>query len=155
MENIVPHPRYTMHINVEYCGSIKAINYLYKYIFKGNDKGYMKVREIKEEKNEILVHKYGRVMSSHEAHWIISGNKSHSITPSVTRMPYFIKELKQVKFDPKKEIDKERIEKQIREHQYAKWFERNKVEYDIFCNFEERQQFESKETGLVVINQVN
>ena len=25
--------KYRLHINVEYCGSIKAINYLYKYIY--------------------------------------------------------------------------------------------------------------------------
>ena len=41
--------KYRCHINVEYCGSIKAINYLYKYIYKGTDQGYMKLKQFKEE----------------------------------------------------------------------------------------------------------
>ena len=40
--NIVPYNawllmKYRAHINVEYCSSIKAVKYLYKYIFKGSD----------------------------------------------------------------------------------------------------------------------
>ena len=30
--------RYNAHISVEYCASIKAVKYLYKYIFKGHDR---------------------------------------------------------------------------------------------------------------------
>ena len=62
--------KYRCHINVEFCGSIKAINYLYhtfllenqfslryKYIYKGTDQGYMKLQQYKEEKDEIYLHK--------------------------------------------------------------------------------------------------
>ena len=55
--------KYRLHINVEYCGSIKAINYLYKYIYlhtnlkynktmcryKGTDQAYIKILFIKYE----------------------------------------------------------------------------------------------------------
>ena len=30
--------KYNFHINVEICSTIKAVKYLYKYIFKGHDK---------------------------------------------------------------------------------------------------------------------
>jgi len=30
--------RYNTRINVEYCASVKAVKYLYKYIFKGHDR---------------------------------------------------------------------------------------------------------------------
>ncbi len=29
---------FNCHINVEYCGSIRAIKYIYKYIYKGYDR---------------------------------------------------------------------------------------------------------------------
>jgi len=35
--------RYTAHVNVEYCASVKAVKYLYKYIFKGHDRAVVSV----------------------------------------------------------------------------------------------------------------
>ena len=60
--------KYRCHINVEFCGSIKAINYLYKYIYKGTDQGYMRLKQFKEEKDEIYLHKYGRILTANESH---------------------------------------------------------------------------------------
>jgi len=35
--------RYNAHINVEYCASVKAVKYLYKYIFKGHDRAVVAI----------------------------------------------------------------------------------------------------------------
>jgi len=35
--------RYNCHINVEYCASVKAVKYLYKYIFKGHDRAVVSI----------------------------------------------------------------------------------------------------------------
>jgi hypothetical protein len=43
---------FNCHINVEACGSIKAIKYLFKYIYKGHDRTSMAVREADKEDNE-------------------------------------------------------------------------------------------------------
>jgi len=64
--------KYRCHINVEYCGSIKAINYLYKYIYKGTDQAYMSCKQYKDEKDEIKLHKYGRILTANECHYRIS-----------------------------------------------------------------------------------
>ena len=30
--------KYNCHLNVEYCGTIKSVKYLYKYTYKGHDR---------------------------------------------------------------------------------------------------------------------
>jgi len=44
--------RYNAHINVEYCASIKAVKYLYKYIFKGHDRA---VVSLSHDKSSLTV----------------------------------------------------------------------------------------------------
>ena len=103
--------KYQCHINVEYCGSVKAIKYLFKYILKGNDRGSMELREKEKQFNkpndnsffedyenkkelykrdEITLHKMGRIMSANEGHYNLEEFKIHSINPKVLRLPYFI-----------------------------------------------------------------
>jgi hypothetical protein len=36
---------FNCHINVEACGSIKPLKYLFKYIYKGHDRASVAVRE--------------------------------------------------------------------------------------------------------------
>jgi len=38
--------RFMCHINVEYCGSIKAVKYLYKYTYKGHDRAHADPRPV-------------------------------------------------------------------------------------------------------------
>ena len=45
---VVPHNpylsrKYNAHINVEICGSIKAVKYLRKYIYKGTDQAMIRI----------------------------------------------------------------------------------------------------------------
>ena len=51
--HVVPHNKalllkYQSHINVEVCSNVKAIKYIYKYIFKGDDRA-----NVQTEFNEI------------------------------------------------------------------------------------------------------
>jgi hypothetical protein len=43
---------FNCHINVEACGSIKAVKYLFKYIYKGHDQASVAVREADKEDSE-------------------------------------------------------------------------------------------------------
>jgi hypothetical protein len=54
---VVPYNPYLLrlfnyHINVEACGSIKVVKYLFKYIYKGHDRASVAVREADKEDNE-------------------------------------------------------------------------------------------------------
>ena len=80
--NVVPYnahllKKYNCHINVEYVGSILAVKYLYKYIYKGHDFVLIKVVE---EKSKILhneAHTYieGQCITPPEACWRLFGNE--------------------------------------------------------------------------------
>jgi hypothetical protein len=53
---VVPYNSYLFrlfncHIKVEACGSIKAVKYLFKYIYKGHDRSVVAVREADKDKN--------------------------------------------------------------------------------------------------------
>ena len=43
---------FNCHINVEACGSIKAVKYLFKYIYKGHDRASVAMREADKEDSE-------------------------------------------------------------------------------------------------------
>ena len=63
---------FNCHINVEACGSIKAVRYLFKYIYKGHGWASMAVREADKENSEenideIKQYKYARWVTLLEA----------------------------------------------------------------------------------------
>ena len=127
--------KYRCHINVEYCGSIKAINYLYKYIYKGTDQGYMKLKQYKEEKDEIYLHKYGRVLTANECHYRLAELPRGELVPSVTRLGFFVPGSKRVLLEEGKVPSKEEIQKQLEDTPYWKWFQRNKFEKEIYDEY--------------------
>ena len=73
--------KFQAHINVEYCASIKAIKYLYKYIHKGSDKATVTMRaneddervdiHIANNNNEPQVYEDKRYIGASEACWRI------------------------------------------------------------------------------------
>ncbi|OXV06420.1 hypothetical protein Egran_05812 [Elaphomyces granulatus] len=49
---VVPYnPKYKAHFNVEICGTIRAIRYIHKYIYKGSDRATIELDEIKQYVN--------------------------------------------------------------------------------------------------------
>ena len=45
--------RYDAHINVEICSSVRAVKYLYKYVFKGNDRALAAITQPEGAADEI------------------------------------------------------------------------------------------------------
>lgn len=71
--------KFRAHINVEFCASIKAIKYLYKYVFKGHDKATVTMEagedrvdvRIPEDVNEPDMYENKRYIGASEACWRI------------------------------------------------------------------------------------
>jgi hypothetical protein len=61
--------RYNCHINVEVCSSIKAVRYLFKYIYKGHDRASIVVDEVANNGNidEIKQYRDSRWVTPPEA----------------------------------------------------------------------------------------
>ncbi|XP_058222040.1 uncharacterized protein LOC131332039 [Rhododendron vialii] len=77
--------RFDCHINVKVCSTIKAVKYLYKYIYKGHDKIIYKlvVAKSNEDIDEIEQFQSARWISPPEAMWRIYGFPLFEIHPAV------------------------------------------------------------------------
>ncbi|KAG5536263.1 hypothetical protein RHGRI_023890 [Rhododendron griersonianum] len=87
---IVPYNPYLLamfdcHINVEVCSTIKAVKYLYKYIYKGHDKIIYRLVTSKfpGDIDEIQQYQAARWISPPEATWRIFRFALHEIRPAV------------------------------------------------------------------------
>ncbi|XP_070022215.1 uncharacterized protein [Nicotiana sylvestris] len=79
--------RYNCHINVESCSGVKAIKYLYKYIYKGHDRCAVYIESDDGEKvvDEIQIFQNTRWVSLPEALWrIYEFNLSEMQPPVIT-----------------------------------------------------------------------
>ena len=112
--NIVPYNawllmKYRAHINVEYCSSIKAVKYLYKYIFKGSDQAtvsfqnqedHVHVSAGTEEKDEIHKYESFRYIGASEACWRLFEFPIQQRNPAVECLPIHLPGENSVTFDP-------------------------------------------------------
>ena len=147
LKNMDGYVQKDYYINVEYCGSIKAIKYLYKYMMKGKDRAQMTVSKqssnnYKEEdvdihENEILTYKRGRLISANEAHYTLEKGGVTEMTPIVRRLGYYIPSKRKVLIDIDKSLleNEESIEKNLKNHEMYQWMERNKLERENYEEF--------------------
>ena len=86
--HVVPHSRellvkFNCHINLEVCGSIKAIKYIHKYIYKGPDRAIMQ----QEEADEICSYLDARYIFSTQACHNIFEFAMHMEWPAIYHLP--------------------------------------------------------------------
>lgn len=98
---VVPYNPYLLakfdcHINVEICSTIKAVKYLYKYIYKGHDRVAFQLVANESETlvDEITTFRNGRWISPSEAAWRIFKFRLNDISPSVIALQLKYKLLK-------------------------------------------------------------
>jgi hypothetical protein len=98
---VVPHnlflvTKYNCHINVEVVSSIKAVKYLYKYVYKGPDRCTV---EIGKPVDEIKKYMDARYVAAPEAAWRIFGFDLYDNKPAVYRLAVHTPDQQSVVFD--------------------------------------------------------
>ena len=77
--------KYTSHINVEICATVKAVKYIHKYIYKGSDRATVQIRQ-NGPRDEIEMHLQGRYVSPAEAVVQLFEFPVHEEYPPVMRL---------------------------------------------------------------------
>ena len=134
--------RYKSHINVEYCASIKAVKYLYKYIFKGSDQATISfeaeshVQEGRVDKDEIKEYESCRYIGASEAVWRIFGFPTQDRSPAVDPLPVHLPNEQYVTFDP---ADPQKALDSATKTKLTAYFEQNRYDPEakeiMYCDF--------------------
>ncbi|AQK60686.1 hypothetical protein ZEAMMB73_Zm00001d053905 [Zea mays] len=111
---VVPYNPYLLrlfncHINVEACGSIKAIKYLFKYIYKGHDRASVVMRDASKEYDdvdEIKQYRDARWVTPPEALWRIYGFELSQISPPVMQLQLHLPNMHMVAFHERQMVER-------------------------------------------------
>ncbi|GBM86974.1 hypothetical protein AVEN_232680-1 [Araneus ventricosus] len=90
--------KYNTHINVEVCTSLRALKYIYKYIYKRFDCANMVLSAGQVQYNEIANYISARYVSAPEAMWRLLGSHIHDRSHAVMRLPVHLPNQKRVTF---------------------------------------------------------
>ena len=74
------------HLNVEYCGTIRAVKYLYKYTYKGHDRATLEFSD-----DEVQTYLDARYVGPSEAAWRILGFPMHDKSHNIERLAVHLK----------------------------------------------------------------
>ncbi|XP_062232423.1 uncharacterized protein LOC133929646 [Phragmites australis] len=93
--------RYNYHINVEVCSSIKAVKYLYKYVYKGHDRASFSVDPQDQNGaviNEIRQYRDARFITPPEAVYRIFSFPLYAVSPSVLQLQLHLPNMQLVSY---------------------------------------------------------
>lgn len=142
--NVVPYNaklllKYDCHINVEICSTIRSVKYLYKYVYKGNDRTMVRISNVKGNKSqksnntknvdEIKQYVDCRYISSIEAAYRLLEFNMHGRYPSVLPLMVHLPDEQFVMFDVENTVEqlKNAIAKS-RKTTLQAWFDNNAKE---------------------------
>ncbi|XP_074296950.1 uncharacterized protein LOC141627616 [Silene latifolia] len=119
---VIPYNPYLLdlfdcHLNVEVCSTIQAVKYLYKYVYKGQDKISFNVAAEGEVQvvDEIEQYQSGRWVSPVEAVWCIYGFDLFEIHPLVMALPVHLPYMQSIQLRPHENLSRVvSNEKQVR-----------------------------------------
>ncbi len=109
---VVPHnvyllTKYDAHINVEVCNNIRAIKYLFKYVYKGHDRTTVEISHQNDnatkgnvvEADEIKKYFNCHYVFASEVAWHIFKFDMHERFPAVKHLQYHLPNQQMVLFD--------------------------------------------------------
>ncbi|GBN23043.1 hypothetical protein AVEN_125439-1 [Araneus ventricosus] len=121
--------KYNAHINVEVCTSLRAVKYIYKYIYKGFDCVNMVLTAGQVQNNAIANYIDARYVSAPEAMWGLLGSHMHDRSHAVMRLPVHLPNQKRVTF--KDGHEEEALEAaRSRQTMLETWFQLNQSDPD-------------------------
>ncbi|XP_039602247.1 uncharacterized protein LOC120524463 [Polypterus senegalus] len=112
---------FNVHINVEFCNSVKSIKYICKYVNKGTDQATFAI--VNKENDELYQYQSGRYISSSEAVWRILSFPIHERYPPVTHLAVHLEKGQRVYFTTTN----------VLQHPFSIWVKhRNSLTEDIY-----------------------
>lgn len=101
--------RYNCHINVEACSNIKAVKYLYKYVYKGHDRASFSVESNQNQQdgviNEIRQYRDARYISPPEAVHRIFGFPLFGVYPAVLQLQLHLPGMQSVPYEESENLE--------------------------------------------------
>ena len=119
--------RYKAHINVEVCGSVKAIKYIHKYIYKGADRATIRVED---RMDEITMTLNGRVISPSMALWNLYSYKRHEEKPAVKSLSFHLEGYHRVHFDTSMTAEQLQMAAEQQRSEFTAWMDYNRTHDD-------------------------
>ena len=135
--------KYRCHINVESIASVKAVKYIFKYVYKGHDRTTMEFGTCVDEIKQYLDSRY---VSSCEANWRLYFFEMHDHEPSVLRLGVHLPDHQSVIINPNRDINAQQAlqRNQNRDTTLTGWFKANALYQDGEINNTLYQDFPNK-----------
>jgi hypothetical protein len=134
--------KYRCHINVESISSVKAVKYIFKYVYKGHDRTTMRFGTAQ---NEIRLYLDARYVSSCEANWRLYFFEVQDHEPSVLRLAVHLPQQQAVVIHPNRDTLQEALERhENRDTTLTGWFKANALHQDDVINNTLYQDFPNK-----------
>jgi hypothetical protein len=135
IDGVVPYNPYLLrlfncHINVEACGSIKAIKYLFKYIYKGHDRVSVVMRNASkadEDVDEIKQYRDAWWVTPPEALWRIYGFDLGQIPPPVMQLQLHLPNMHMVAFHERQMAERVLNRPGVDKSMLTSYFEANRL----------------------------
>jgi hypothetical protein len=130
--NVYLSTKYDAHINVEVCNNIRAIKYLFKYVYKGHDHAIVEISCQSDnategnvvETNKIKKYLNYRYVSALEGTWRIFKFDMHERFPTVERLQYHLPNQQMVMFDD--DVHEVATRSAISKTMLTEWFKTNR-----------------------------
>jgi len=135
---VVPHnvylsTKYDAHINIEVCNNIRAVKYLFKYVYKGHDRAIVEISHQSDNATERNVVKADEIKKyldycyvfALEAAWCIFKFDMHERFPTIERLQYHLPNQQLVLFDNDDDVQEVATRSAISRTMLIKWFKTN------------------------------
>ncbi len=131
--NVYLSTKYNAHINIEVCNNIRAVKYLFKYVYKGHDRATIEISCQSDnatkgnvvETDEIKKYLDCRYVSASEVTWRIFKFDMHERFPTVERLQYHLPNQQMVLFDDDDDVQEVATRSAISRTMFTDWFKTN------------------------------